>query len=110
MKPLLRISISEARARLPELAQRAMASPESVIVIEHRDYSENLVLTTEAHYRMLEALKKKETAALAAGFKLLGSISSDLSDAELEAAMLEVEAEVAAAEERRIARLAKDLR
>lgn len=110
MKELLRISISEARARLPELAQRAMASPSSVIVIEHRDYSENLVLMTEGHLRMLEKLVEKSTTKRSAPFKLAGSMTSDLTDEELEAAMARVEAEVAAAERRGFERLAKELR
>lgn len=90
-KPL-RISISEARARLPELAQRAMAAPNGVIIIEHRYHNANLVLTTEAHYRMLEAKAHKRNKGK---FKLAGSISTDLSPEELEAA---IEASSAAAD------------
>jgi hypothetical protein len=109
MKELLRISISEARARLPELAQRAMASPDAVIVIEHRDYSENLVLTTEGHLRMLEALMEKSTTKRNAPFKLAGSMTSDLTDEELEKAIETARAEAHAAAEARLERLAKEL-
>ncbi|MEX2282031.1 MAG: hypothetical protein WEE89_06070 [Gemmatimonadota bacterium] len=95
---------------MPELAQRAMATPGAVIIIEHRDYPENLVLTTEGHYRMLEALVEKGATARGAGFKLSGSMSSDLSDDELEAAMSELRAETAAAEQRKYERFLKELR
>src|SRR5687767_1290610 len=110
MEELLRLSISEARARLPELAQRAIATPGAVIIIEHRDYSENLVLTTEGHYRMLEALVEKAATVQTGDFKLAGSMSSDLSDDELEAAMAELRAETAAAEQRKYDQFVKELR
>ena len=109
MKELLRISISEARARLPELAQRAMAAPGAVIVIEHRDYSENLVLTTEAHLRMLETLVEKSTIKRNAPFRLAGSMTSDLTDEELEIAIATARAEAHAAAEAKLERLAKEL-
>src|SRR4029450_11763162 len=79
MKELLRLSISEARARLPELAQRVMGTPGSAIIIEHRDYKENLVLTTEEHLRTLEVLVDKAANKEKSGFRLLGSMSTDLS-------------------------------
>ena len=109
MKELLRISISEARARLPELAQRAMAAPGSVIVIEHRDYLENLVLTTEAHLRMLETLVEKATTKRGAAFRLAGSMTSDLTDEELEKSIETARAEAHAAAEAKLERLAKEL-
>ena len=60
----LKLSISEARARLPELAHRVMDAPGEVVIIEHRDRKERLVLTTESHYRAMEAAvqegKKKQ--------------------------------------------------
>jgi hypothetical protein len=102
-KPL-RIPISEARARLPELAQRAMASPNSIIIIEHRDYDEKLVLTTEAHYRMLEK-KAKNIRPTKPKFKLAGSMSTDLTDEEQEAALLETRAEWDRSFERRSKKL-----
>ena len=87
MEEILRLSISEARARLPELAQLAMGAPGKAIIIEHRDFKERLVLTSERSIEALEAAVKK--AANASTFKLAGSISSDLTDEELEAAIKE---------------------
>jgi PHD/YefM family antitoxin component YafN of YafNO toxin-antitoxin module len=85
----LRVSISEARARLPELAQRAMDAPGEPIIIEHRDRQERLVLTTESHLLMLEATVAELRKARAGGpFKLAGSLQSDLSDEQLEAVLL----------------------
>ncbi|NJD64919.1 MAG: hypothetical protein FIB00_06705 [Chloroflexi bacterium] len=96
----LRLSISEARARLPELAQLAMASPDDVIIIEHRDRKERLVLTTESHLRTLEAMVEGLRNAMPGGpFKLAGSLHSDLTDDEIEAELLAAkEARHAAAE------------
>jgi len=100
----LRLSISEARARLPELAQRAIAAPGEPIIIEHRDRKERLVLTTESHIRMLEAMVDglRSGSAAAAPFRLAGSLQSDLSDEELEAALARSKAARRSAEEAKL--------
>jgi hypothetical protein len=107
MELILRLSISEARARLPELAQLVMAAPGRAIIIEHRDFQERLVLTTESSIEALET--KVENAANEPGvFKLAGSISSDLTDDELEAAMIAVRRKWSEEAARRIASFERD--
>jgi hypothetical protein len=103
----LRLSISEARARLPELAQRAIASPGELIIIEHRDRKERLVLTAEGHVRMLEAMVAGLRRGGQAGgtFKLAGSLESALSDEELEAGLARSRALRRSAEEEKLREL-----
>jgi PHD/YefM family antitoxin component YafN of YafNO toxin-antitoxin module len=104
----MRISISEARARLPELAQSVMDSPGRVIIIEHRDRKERVVLTAESYLRSLErkveAMKQQPTAP----FKLFGSMTSDLTDEELEAALAAMRAEAAAEAAAKIKRILEE--
>ena len=59
---------------------------------------------------MLEKLVEKSATRRRAPFKLAGSMTSDLTEEELETAMARVEAEVSAAERRRFERLARELR
>jgi PHD/YefM family antitoxin component YafN of YafNO toxin-antitoxin module len=105
---VMRISISEARARLPELAQSVMDSPGRVIIIEHRDRKERVVLTAESYLRSLErkveAMKQQPTAP----FKLFGSMTSDLTDEELEAALAAMRAEAAAEAAAKIKRILEE--
>ena len=93
----LRIPISEARARLPELAQRVMDAPGEKVIIEHRDRKERLVLTAESYVAMLEATVTELRSRMGGGFKLAGSLSTELSDAELTAALRVIKADAAAA-------------
>lgn len=109
MEPL-RLSISEARARLPELAQRVMDAPGEMVIIEHRDRKERLVLTTESHVRMLEARAEAFMKRTRKGtpFRLAGSLHTDLSDEELEAALLAAKAAQHAEEQRRLRELLEE--
>jgi hypothetical protein len=85
---MMELSISEARARLPELAQRAMDSPEPRIYIRHRDRKERLVLTTESHIEMLEAMVMNLRKRLGRpSFRLEGSAATELSADDLAAAI-----------------------
>lgn len=93
----LRLSISEARARLPELAQRVMDTPGEKVIIEHRDRKERLVLTAESYVAMLEATVTEMRSRIGGGFKLAGSMSTDLSEAELTAALRAMKTDAAAA-------------
>jgi hypothetical protein len=68
------LGISEARARLPELAKRLAAMPGRVEYISHRDLDEDLALTTRAHIEYLEALVKELRARNASEFALAGSV------------------------------------
>lgn len=84
----MELPISQARARLPELAQRVMDSPNEVVYIQHRDRKERLVLTTETHIRMLETMVMNLRKQLAAvPFRLEGSLETSLSADELAAAI-----------------------
>jgi hypothetical protein len=80
-------NISEARARLPELAKRVAATPGAVEYIEHRDLPEQLALTTASHLRFLETLVAELRRLTARPFSLEGSIRPKLPDAELEASL-----------------------
>ena len=107
MEIILRLSISEARARLPELAQLVMATPGRAIIIEHRDFQERLVLTTESSIKALETAVKnapKEPPT----FKLAGSITSDLTDEELDRALRETRRQWSKDAERRAERWLRD--
>jgi len=102
----MRLSISEARARLTELAQLVMDSPGTKVIIEHRNREERIVLVAESHIRALEVMVEKLRESNAATpFKLAGSISSELTDQEMEAALAELRAAAASQADRRIAGL-----
>jgi hypothetical protein len=100
-----RINISEARANLPEIAKRVARTPGAVQYIEHRDLEEDLALTTASYIRYLETmvmeLKKKVTKP----FVLAGSLLSDLTDEELEAALVESKRAAHAAAEAKLREL-----
>lgn len=82
-----RLKISEARGKLPQLAKFLAAHPREVLLIEHRDLDHRIALTTEGHIRYLETVAKELKKHSGRPFKLAGSISSTLSDEELEAAL-----------------------
>lgn len=81
------LSISEARARLPELARFLARTPEGVVLIEHRDRTERLALVTERRLRYLESLVNATWAREGGPFQLAGSMTSDLDDDALEEAL-----------------------
>lgn len=80
-----KVNISEARARLPELARHVAQSDDPVVLIEHRDLTGALALTTEAHLHYLTTLVEQLRARLGEPFRLAGSVASELSGDELEA-------------------------
>jgi hypothetical protein len=82
-----RIKISEARAKLPELARYLRRRPTEVVLIEHRDLDERLALTTERHIRLLQTMVKELKANGSSDFTLAGSITTDLTDDDLEEAL-----------------------
>jgi hypothetical protein len=88
-----RLRISDARARLPELARYLSRSPHAVVFIEHRDLEERLVLITERHLRYLEAMVDGAKRRRAGSFKLAGSVSSSLSDKAIEEALAAIRSE-----------------
>jgi hypothetical protein len=103
------LTISEARARLPELVQYVTSRPDAVVRIENRRRGKRVVLTSEGYLRWLEAVVKESKKGDAQPFKLAGSIESDLTPDELEAALEEIEAEQAALWEARLAKLADEV-
>jgi hypothetical protein len=90
------LTISEARARLPELARYVTSRPDAVVRIENRRRGERVVLTSERYLDSLEAFVKESKKGTVEPFKLAGSIESDLSAEELEAALEAINAEQAA--------------
>jgi PHD/YefM family antitoxin component YafN of YafNO toxin-antitoxin module len=78
-----RMTVAEARAKLYDLVEYVTETPDSSVVIEHRDRKERAVLVDEGHYRYLEAMVQ-EAQKDAKPFKLAGSIQSDLTADELE--------------------------
>jgi hypothetical protein len=81
------INISEARARLPELARRVAATPGSVEYIEHRDLPERIALTTASHIEYLKTMVAELKRRTTRPFVLEGSIRSTLTDDEIEASL-----------------------
>jgi predicted RNA-binding protein YlqC (UPF0109 family) len=88
-----RMQISEARGKLPELARYLVENPGAVVVVEHRDLDERIVMTTERHYRNLERMVGELGRPATAAFRLSGSASSALEDAALESALRELKSE-----------------
>ena len=82
-----KIGISEARARLPELARRVASAPGGVTYITHRDLDEDIAMTTRSHLRFLEDSLAELRARSSRGFRLAESMTSELDDATLEAAL-----------------------
>ncbi len=81
------IGISEARARLPELAGRVASRPGEVVVIENRRRGERVVLTAESYLRSLEEVVAEAQKQAGKAFELEGSIESDLDADELAGAL-----------------------
>src|SRR5688572_21991962 len=82
-----RIGISEARGKLPELAKHLARNPTDVVLIEHRDLRERIAMTSEENLRYLETMADELRKQAAGSFRLAGSITSQLTDDELEAAL-----------------------
>ena len=78
-----RMTVAEARAKLYDLVEYVTETPDSAVVIEHRDRKERAILVDEGHYKYLEAMVH-EAQKDAKPFKLAGSIQSDLTADELE--------------------------
>lgn len=101
-----RINISEARGKLPELARFLSRHPDAVVLVEHRDLPERLALTTEGHLRYLEARVEELQKEASRPFRLAGSITSELSDEELEVRLQELRRKEAMLAERKLRELA----
>lgn len=93
VRPPRSLSISEARARLPELARYLSGAPNGVVFIEHRDRVERLALITEKRLRYLESLVSGSLVREGGSFQLGGSMTSDLDDEELDKALMAVKRE-----------------
>jgi hypothetical protein len=90
-----RLKISEARGKLPELAKYLVRHPDQVVLVEQRDLGERIALVTEGRLRYLETLVEELRKQVSRPFQLAGSITSELSDAELESALQEMREEQA---------------
>lgn len=101
-----RVKISEARGKLPELAKYLMSHPDQVVLVEHRDLDGRIALITERHLRYLETLVKELRKQVSRPFRLSGSITSELSDEELETALKEMREEQARLREGKLRKLA----
>ena len=88
-----RMSISEARRKLFELAEY-VATQDGVVFIEHRGKRERVALVSEARLTYLEASLRELKRQSVKPFRLVGSIVSELSDDELEHALMEMRSEV----------------
>ncbi len=84
-----KLNISEARGRLPEIAKFLSSHPDQVILVEHRDLPETMALTTARHLRYLETVVEELRKQASRPFKLAGSITSRLSDEDLDNALAE---------------------
>jgi PHD/YefM family antitoxin component YafN of YafNO toxin-antitoxin module len=102
-----RLSISEARARLPELARHVVARPGTAVVIENQRMDEAVVLTSERHLRFLEAQAMELRKHAPAAFTLRGSAETDLGADELASALERLRSEQSAVELGRLADLAE---
>ena len=78
-----RMTVAEARAKLYDLVEYVTKTPDSSVVIEHRDRKERAVLVDEGHYKYLEAMTQ-EAKKGARPFKLAGSILTPVGVAELD--------------------------
>ncbi len=101
-----RMKISEARAKLPELAKYLVSHPDQVVLVEHRDLDDRIALTTERHLRYLETLVTELKAQVSRPFRLAGSITSAFGDEALERALREVREEQSQLQEKKLRRLA----
>jgi len=102
-----RLSISEARARLPELARQVVSRPGTAVVIENQRMDEAVVLTSERHLRYLEAELEVLRKRAGESFLLAGSASTDLDADELAEALARLRSEQSAAALGRLAELAE---
>ena len=78
-----RMTVAEARAKLYDLVEYVTETPDSAVVIEHRDRKERAVLVDEGHYKYLEAMAK-EVKKDAKPFRLAGSILTPEGVAEID--------------------------
>lgn len=81
------IPISDARARLLELAGHVAARPGEAVLIENRRQGDRVALVAESYLRTLEATVAEMQKKPAEEFELVGSIETDLSPGELAGAI-----------------------
>ncbi len=103
-----KLTISEARARLPELARKVVSEPGAVEYIAHRDLPDDLVLTSAKHLRSLEKtiedLRKRMNMT---PFKLAGSLATELDEDSLESVLASIRSEADEAARRKLEDLAR---
>ncbi len=87
------IPISEARARLPELARRVASTQGRVEYISHRDLEDDIAMISRSHLRFLEDSLRELRGRTAGAFTLSGSMATDLGEAGLDAELDALRAE-----------------
>lgn len=70
------MNLSEARAKLPQIARTLAREPRTVVYVEHRDMDDRLAVTTESHLRYLETMVREMTRRNAPPFRLEGSVQA----------------------------------
>jgi Ni,Fe-hydrogenase maturation factor len=101
-----KLTISEARARLPELARRVVRDPGAVEYIAHRDLPDDLALTSARHLRSLEkTIEDLRRRLNMKPFKLAGSLASELDDEALESILAEIRTEADESARRKVEEL-----
>ncbi len=89
-----KLTISEARARLPELARKVVSEPGAVEYIAHRDLPDDLALTSARHLRSLEkTIEDLRRRLNMTPFKLAGSLATELDEDALEGVLASIRAE-----------------
>jgi len=103
-----KLTISEARARLPELARKVVSEPGTVEYIAHRDLPDDLALTAASHLRALERTVEELRKRLnMAPFKVAGSLASELNDDALEDVLARIRGEAGESARRKLEDLAR---
>jgi hypothetical protein len=80
----VRVPISSARSRLFQLTEMVRAGDDTVVVLEQRGSTEHVALVREARLAYLEARAAEAEKREAKPFRLQGSMTSTLSDDELD--------------------------
>jgi len=83
MAKRLRIPLSNARARLFELAETVRRGDDTVVVLEQRGSAEGVALLRETQLNYLECRVREIEKSPEKPFRLAGSMSTDLNGDEL---------------------------
>ncbi len=103
-----KLTISEARARLPELARKVVSEPGAVEYIAHRDLPDDLALTSARHLRSLEkTIEDLRSRLRMSPFRLAGSLATALDEDTLERVLATIRSEADESARRKLEELAR---